>query len=163
MVAFKSPEDDQVTVVVLNKSANGYSLNLTLNGFTPSDSEVYQSGETTHWLYLGALGSSVRLPAYSITTIHVTGAPFAPADCDEVQTSGHGLTSDIDGNCYVDYEDLKIITDHWLDADCAEPENCEGADFEPTDGVVDLYDFSDFAVQWLWCNDPEGMGCIENW
>jgi hypothetical protein len=42
-------------------------------------------------------------------------------------------------------------------------ENRGGADFEPRDGVVDLFDFSDFAMQWLWCNDPENPVCIENW
>ena len=90
-------------------------------------------------------------------------AIVVPSNCGEVQYADFGLLSDLNGDCYVNYEDLKIITDHWLDTDCTMPENCEGADFEPTDGVVDLYDFSDFAVQWLWCNDPEDPNCIPNW
>jgi hypothetical protein len=59
------------------------------------------------------------------------------------------VAGDLNGDYAVDYLDLKIITDHWL-ADCTEPNNCGGADFEPTDGVVNLYDFSDFAMWWLW-------------
>jgi hypothetical protein len=58
------------------------------------------------------------------------------------------IAGDLNGDCAVDYRDLKIITDNWL-ADCTAPENCGGADFEP-DGDVDLFDFSDFAMQWLW-------------
>jgi GH35 family endo-1,4-beta-xylanase len=83
--------------------------------------------------------------------------------CADIQDANYGLLSDLDGDCYVNYKDLKIITDNWLRIDCAEPDNCEGADFEPTDGVVDLYDFSDFAVQWLQCNNPEDTNCPHNW
>lgn len=164
MAAFKSPEDDQLTIVVLNKSAGGYSLKLSLNGFTPSISEVYRGSETENWLYIGTYGSSLVIPPYSITTIHMTGTIFpVPTNCDEVQTGGYGLTPDIDGDCYVNYYDLDIISGYWLHSDCAEPENCEGADFEPADGDVDLADFSRFAEQRLWCNDPEDLNCENNW
>ncbi len=164
MIAFKSPDDDELTIVILNKSANGYSLQLTLNGFTPSSSEVYRSSETEHWLYIGTYSSSITLPAYSITTIHVTGTTSSVyPDCNAVQTAGYGLTSDLSGDCYVNYADLKIITDYWLNIECDLYDDCGGADFEPTDGVVNLLDLSVFAEQWMWCNDPEGAGCIENW
>jgi hypothetical protein len=147
MTAFKSPDSNQLTVVILNKSATSTDVMLTLNGFTPCSSEIYRSSETENWLYLGPYSPSLTLPAYSITTIHMTRA----------------LKSDLSGDCYVNYKDLKIITDHWLNTDCTEPENCGGADFEPTDGIVDLFDFSDFALQWLWCNNPEDPGCVHNW
>ena len=84
-------------------------------------------------------------------------------NCDDVLAGGYGLASDLTSDCHVNFWDLKIMTDYWLSTDCTGPDNCGGADFEPTDGVVDFYDYSDFAEQWLWCNDPEGMGCIENW
>ena len=83
--------------------------------------------------------------------------------CAELQAGGHGLAADLDGNCYVNYWDLNIMVDNWLRTDCTEPDNCEGADFEPTDGFVDLFDFGDFALQWLWCNNPEDATCIPNW
>jgi hypothetical protein len=66
--------------------------------------------------------------------------------------TGWVVAGDFNGDCAVDYRDLKIITDNWL-ADCTAPDNCGGADFEP-DGDVDLFDFSDFAMQWLWYNNP---------
>jgi glucuronoarabinoxylan endo-1,4-beta-xylanase len=163
MTAFKNPDSNQLTVVILNKSASSTDLMLTLNGFTPSSSEIYRSSEAEHWLYLGPYSPSMTLPAYSITTIHLTGTTPVFPDCDAVQDANYGLTSDISGDCYVNYEDLEIITDNWLRTDCTEPENCEGADFEPTDGDVDLFDFSRFAEQWMWCNDPEDSGCVHNW
>jgi glucuronoarabinoxylan endo-1,4-beta-xylanase len=164
MSAFRNSGGDQLTVVVLNKSANRYSLKLRLNGFARSNSEVYRSSETENWLYIGMYGSSLALPGNSITTIHMTGTTYpVPTNCEEVETLGYRLTSDIDGDCYVNYKDLKIITDYWLNDDCTEPGNCGGADFEPTDSNVDLADFSRFAEQWMWCNDPENSGCIANW
>ncbi|MCJ7515192.1 MAG: hypothetical protein MUO89_04365, partial [Dehalococcoidia bacterium] len=160
MTAFKNPDSNQLTVVILNKSASATDLMLTLEGFLPSSSEIYRSSETEHWLYLGPYSSSLTLPAYSITTIHLTGT--SSPDCDAVQAAGYGLTSDIHPDCYVNYEDLKIITDYWLNTECDLYGDCEGADFEP-DGDVDFVDFSTFAEQWLWCNDPEDPGCTPNW
>ncbi len=82
--------------------------------------------------------------------------------CEDVQAGEDGLESDLDGDCYVNYWDLEIVASHWLSPDC-EPDNCGGADFEPMDGTVDFYDFSDFAVQWMWCNNPEDPHCVPNW
>jgi lysophospholipase L1-like esterase len=79
--------------------------------------------------------------------------------CAEVQAGGAGLTSDLTGDCYVNYSDLEIIVNHWLNTDCTEPDNCGGADFEPTDGMVDLHDYRDFAEQWLMCNNPGDPDC----
>ncbi len=85
-------------------------------------------------------------------------------NCSQVLAAGYGLTSDIYGDCYVNYKDLKVITDYWLNTECDLYDNCEGADFEPTDSGVDFYDFSNFAVQWMLCNDPENPGeCPPNW
>lgn len=87
------------------------------------------------------------------------------SNCSEVITGGYRLTADIagTGDCYVDYYDLDTFVDYWLNDNCTGPDNCHGADFEPTDGVVDLYDFSDFANQWLVCNNPEDAECSPNW
>jgi GH35 family endo-1,4-beta-xylanase len=84
-------------------------------------------------------------------------------NCEDVLAGGYGLTSDLMSDCYVNFWDLKIMADYWLNTDCTELDNCEGADFEPTDGTVDLLDFSDFAQQWLLCNNPADSACIENW
>jgi len=90
-------------------------------------------------------------------------APPTYSDCNEVQTAGHRLNSDLNDDCYVDFLDLEIIAYYWLHTDCIAPGNCQGADFTPTDGVVDFFDFSDFGPQWMQCNDPEDPYCTPNW
>jgi endo-1,4-beta-xylanase len=85
-----------------------------------------------------------------------------PADCDQVQAFGYALPSDLDGDCYVNLTDFAILADYWLHTDCAVCDGCNGSDSEP-DGNVDFDDFSDFAEQWLTCNDPQNPGqCIQN-
>jgi hypothetical protein len=83
-----------------------------------------------------------------------------------VITDGHRLAADIagSGDCYVDFNDLYALVSSWLREDCsAENNHCDGADFYPRDGAVDFFDFSDFAEQWLTCNDPENPNCPHNW
>jgi len=93
----------------------------------------------------------------------VSAKPDLFFNCAEVHAGGSGLPSDLDGDCYVDFNDLDMMASNWLYSDCVSPGNCEGADFEPADGIVNLNDFSNFASQWLTCNDPEDPGCTRNW
>jgi glucuronoarabinoxylan endo-1,4-beta-xylanase len=160
--AFKSPDNQQLSIVIINLSYYDYKLTLDVDGFSPDISAIYRTSETERTTYIGPFcdGSWLWLPARSIVTIH---SSIVPSDCPDVLNLGYGLASDIDPDCYVNYDDLKIITDHWLDTDCTGPEHCGGADFEPVDGVVNLLDLSRFAEQWLWCNAPEDPGCINNW
>jgi glucuronoarabinoxylan endo-1,4-beta-xylanase len=160
--AFKSPDDNHLTIVIINLAYNNINLTLDLNGFLPDDgSKIYRTSETENTAYIGPYdeNGSLTMPARSITTIHCA----VLSNCANVLAAGYGLTSDIHADCYVNYKDLKIITDYWLNTECALYDDCEGADFEPTDGVVDLVDLSTFAEQWLWCNAPEDFGCTANW
>jgi glucuronoarabinoxylan endo-1,4-beta-xylanase len=162
--AFKNLENNQLTIVIINKSTTSIDLMLTLKGFTPSSSEVYRSSQTENWVNLGPYSPSLAVPAYSFTTIHTTGTTLpVPTNCEDVQTDGYGLTSDISGDCYVNYKDFAPIADHWLNTDCTVPDNCGGADFEPTDGDVDFFDLDTFVEQWLQCNDPKDSACSPNW
>jgi O-glycosyl hydrolase len=83
--------------------------------------------------------------------------------CADVQAADAGLVSDLTGNCYVDLEDLQVLASYWLNTNCAAPGNCGGADFAPTDGDVDLFDYSDFAVDWMECDNPEDANCPQSW
>ncbi|MFA5292718.1 MAG: hypothetical protein WC496_06750 [Phycisphaerae bacterium] len=83
--------------------------------------------------------------------------------CQDIQTGGYGLISDINGDCYVDFEDVGIIASYWLHNDCAVLNDCQGADFAPTDGTVNFVDFSDFAVDWMQCNNPQDPNCTPTW
>jgi endo-1,4-beta-xylanase len=85
-----------------------------------------------------------------------------PTDCNQVQTFGYAMPSDLDGDCYVDFADYAILADYWLHTDCALCDSCNGSDSEP-DGNVDFDDLSDFCSMWLLCNDPQNPGrCIQN-
>jgi O-glycosyl hydrolase len=160
--AFKSPDDANLTVVILNVSpAVDINLSLSLNNFYPASSAVYQTKSDANFAYIGTFNKSSRLflPHQSITTIRLT----SPADCNGVWAAHLGLPADLNGDCYVDYKDLDIVADYWLNTNCGNLNNCQGADFTPRDGIVNFYDFSNFAVQWMQCNNPEDANCTHNW
>ncbi len=166
--AFKSPDNQQLSIVIINLAYNDVNLTLNLNGFPMDNSAIYRTSETENTTYIGSFygAGSLMLPARSITTISNATLSISSgtlANCDSVLVTGHGLTSDISGDCYVNYKDLKAITDYWLNTECDLYGDCEGADFEPTDGVVNFLDLSTFAEQWLLCNNPEDPNCLPNW
>jgi hypothetical protein len=66
------------------------------------------------------------------------------------------------GDCYVDFNDLQVVTNYWLEDNCAALGDCEGADLEP-DGDVDFEDYSDFAVDWMECDNPADGNCPQSW
>lgn len=155
--AFKSPDNSQLTIVIINLAYNSINLTLDLNGFSPDSSEIYRTSKTENTAYIGPFyeAGSLMLPAQSITTIHSA----VLSNCAKVLAAGYGLTSNIHPDCYVNYKDLKIITDYWLNTECDLYDDCGGADFKPTDGVVNFFDLSTFAEQWMWRNDPEDPNC----
>jgi len=163
--AFKSADNTKLAIVIINVSTiGGISLSLSLDGFSPVSSEVYRTSETENTEYIGDFNESLLLPHQSITTISLTGSSSPDfSNCDEVQAADYGLTSDISGDCYVNYKDLEIIAYYWLSADCGGLDDCGGADFEPKDGDVDFFDSGTFALQWMQCNDPEDANCTPNW
>jgi hypothetical protein len=59
------------------------------------------------------------------------------------------IIADLDGDNRVDLDDWVIFAWHWGDTNCAEANNCDGADFEPNDGVVDTNDLAKFVKYWL--------------
>jgi len=86
-----------------------------------------------------------------------------PTTCQQVHDLGLTLPSDLNGDCYVNYLDLKIFADNWLHNDCNKSNNwCGWADRWRMGGSVNFADFSDFASQWMQCNDPENPDCTPN-
>jgi O-glycosyl hydrolase len=165
ITAFRNPTDTNVAIVIVNvSSGTDVNLSLSLGGFEPNSSEVYQTRSDVNWASLGAFNESTALsvPHQSITTIHLTAPPNFP-DCIAVTAAGYQLDSDLNGDCYVNYEDLATFVDYWLDTNCGTSNNCDGADFKPVDGDVNFVDFSKFALQWMLCNNPQDSNCIKNW
>jgi hypothetical protein len=102
--------------------------------------------------------------SYQISHINYLEMAVTGKTCQDVQNANHGLLSDLNGDCYVDFRDVDIIAYYWLHTDCTVLNNyCEGADFIPTDGTVNFVDFSDFAVDWMRCNNPQDSNCTPNW
>ena len=160
--AYKDPCEPNAAIVIINTSTTtDVNLTLSLNGFNPGNSGIYQSKSDANFAYIGTFSTSnkVFLPKQSITTIHLAGF----ADCAAVQAGHYSLDSDLNGDCYVDLLDLEIMADYWLHTNCTAPGNCQGADFVPTDGVVDFFDFGDFGSQWRQCNNPLDANCTPNW
>ena len=133
----------------INSTVTGVTGRKAATGVSETPSATF-TGTVNRQMIIGFVINAQEAPVYS--------------NCGEVIAAGHRLASDLDGDCYVDYWDVNTMADYWLNGDCDETNNyCGLADFEPRDGAVDFFDFSDFAMQWLVCNDPEDPECPHNW
>jgi len=169
--ALSTNNGDMVIDAVTCGNNGSYTLN---NGFTEgADQSVGTYGLTGAAGHKSTTGAGETPSATHSSSINrqviigfVVNAQAAPvySDCGEVLAAGHRLPSDLSGDCYVNYLDVNTMADYWLNDDCNEANNyCGLADFVPRDGAVDFFDFSDFAMQWLVCNDPEDPECSPNW
>ncbi len=61
------------------------------------------------------------------------------------------IAGDIDGNCRVNVDDLKVLAENWLDTGCIAETWCNKADIDQS-GDVDLLDFAAVVVDWMNCN-----------
>ena len=158
--AYKSPDDSNMAIVIINTSdAVDSNLALSLGSLPPTSSEIYRSVSGSYWSYVGDLNLSgpLLVPKKSITTIHLTPT------CVAAIAGGYRLYSDINTDCYVDIEDLGEFALRWLRNDCDESNNyCNFADIDFSSDV-DFIDLSWFGSQWLTCNDPQNPECSPNW
>jgi hypothetical protein len=125
---------------IMSATATGVTGHKAATGAPETPSADF-SATLNHQVIIGFAVKAFVLPTYS--------------DCN----GGYRLNSDLNGDCYVDYEDLEIIAYYWLHTDYISPDNCQNADFAPTDGVVDFFYFGDFGPQWMHCNNPEDPNC----
>ncbi len=58
---------------------------------------------------------------------------------------------DADKNCFVDFFDLSLLGDRWLDTGCGTPDYCDGADLNKST-IVDKNDLDMLADTWLECS-----------
>jgi len=155
MPSLSTNNKDMVILAATCGNSGSYTLN---NGFIEGTDQTMSStatGVTGRKPATGAAETPSATYSGSVNRQMIIGFVLKVAG----PTCATILASDLNGDCYVDYKDLKIMADYWLNTDCTEPTNCGGADFEPTDGTVDFLDFSDFAVQWMQCNNPPDANC----
>jgi len=88
---------------------------------------------------------AVRISAYAQWIRSVAGEPA----CAKL------LPGDFNGDCLINELDAAMFGAHWLREDCHEVNGyCQGADFYPTNGRVDLFDFGMLAIDWLDSAEP---------
>jgi len=76
-----------------------------------------------------------------------TGTLIATTDCGGAGTRTPGMKPDFSGDCCVDFNDLSMLVQHWL-------ENVAGGFDINWDGMVDLKDYAEVAALWLRSDDP---------
>jgi hypothetical protein len=89
MSAFKSPDDTQLTIVILNKSTARTVI--TMPNYMPKSSAVYKSGQTLTWAYFGSFTPEMWLPPESITTIWMDRRPTANAGPEQAVNAVNGV------------------------------------------------------------------------
>ena len=89
MSAFKSPDNTQLTIVILNKSKARTVL--TMPNYTPKSSAVFRSGQTLTWADFGPFTPAMWLPPESITTIWMDRRPTANAGPDQQVNAVNGM------------------------------------------------------------------------
>jgi glucuronoarabinoxylan endo-1,4-beta-xylanase len=67
--AYISPDGFRLVVVIINRNLNPATNNVTFGSFPYSFSNVYQTAGTNYFQTLGPVGSTLILPASSLTTI----------------------------------------------------------------------------------------------
>lgn len=155
-------------------NAAGVRYEAIMDEWTTNDSEITDSNGNAGFRGFYGTYSVTLTPDEAnsiIRTIElIPGGPneftieLAPNTCQEVKSLGYRLTSDLDGDCLVDYADLLVLVDQWLSTSPVEiPPNYSPDISLPEDDEVNLLDFTVLADQWLTCNNPQDANCLQNW
>lgn len=79
-------------------------------------------------------------------------APDYPAFSGRDMTPGcvvERFRSNMNNDCQVNFFDFGLWGSHWLEDNCADANDCEGADLDLS-GIVDPNDLKIFGSEWLW-------------
>jgi uncharacterized repeat protein (TIGR03803 family) len=82
------------------------------------------------------------------TLHHDTDTPGSSVLLDNITFSTTLMAVDLNMDGKVDFTDYAIFANHWMYQNCAEPDWCEGTDFDHS-GQVDIFDLVEFAKNWL--------------
>ncbi len=99
-------------------------------------------------------GSAFGAGPYSGSSLHATSVLFrTPTFADggigfRVSEGPACPSADLNGDCFVDMEDLAVFASEWLRTGCVTPDWCGGADMDTT-GEVGLSDLAKQVSQWL--------------
>lgn len=163
MSAYISPDNHQLTAVIINPSSMDVELTLTVPDFLINSGNIYRTTAGQNAEHQGPFNpdNALSIPAMSITTLSLTGSAIPP-NCGKVIAWGFRLPEDLDGNCHIDWADLLLLANQWL----TEMPQTAAPNYSPdltADNHVDLLDAAVLLRQWMVCNEPQIDECIENW
>lgn len=167
-----SSEDAYIVDSNWTLNAAGVRYEAIMDEWTTNDSEITDSNGNAG--FRGFYGTySVTLTPDGANSIIRTielipGGPneftieLAPNTCQEVKSLGYRLTSDLDGDCLLDYADLLLLVNQWLSTNPVTiPPNYSPDIY--SDDKVNLFDFAALSTEWLTCNNPQDANCLQNW
>ena len=79
-----------------------------------------------------------------------------PNICGDIGTEY--LDSDLDPNCYMNFDDVAVFMSSWLNDGCSWPLWCNGGDIDESN-EVDFADFARLLADWPKCTDPNNSNC----
>lgn len=141
--------DGNIGIVLFNVSSTNRSYQFTLS----SDTYPIMNKPFALYQYNGSDGEPSLISVYSSSPQTISGTlssayavmyEIVPMTCQDVWQLGLGLTQDLNQDCYINFNDLGMIADSWLN----------GKNFS---------DFAALAAVWLTCNDPANRTCTWNW
>ena len=121
----------------------GYSTVVWKSSQTAPESYAYRWG---FYLRMTTTSGAI-MPDLSVTQFVVP----EPSNCLEVQSWGYALDGDLNGDCYVNAADVRLMAEAWLTDDVL-------ADLSD-DGHVDMNDFAQLSSAWMQCNNPTDAAC----
>ncbi|MBN2183621.1 MAG: carbohydrate binding domain-containing protein [Sedimentisphaerales bacterium] len=89
--AFRNPDANELTIVIINISDIDIDLTLSLGGFLPEDAGVFRTSKTENTAYIGTFEPSqpLTLPSQTITTLSLTGS-YTPPVIETFEQGGFG-------------------------------------------------------------------------
>ena len=134
------------TIITVYASGNGYAeepANL-VGQFSHTITNITANGS----VYLKMSPGSYRVDEISLHR--------PPNICGDIGTEY--LDSDLDPNCYMNFDDVAVFMSSWLDEECSWPSWCGGADIDESN-EVDFADFARLLADWPKCTDPNNSNC----
>jgi hypothetical protein len=131
--AYISPDNEQLTAVMINTSVMDIQTDLSFTGFTINTGQVYRTTSTENCILVDTYTSPgvLTVPANAVVTLALTAA--AP------------LYGDMNGDNTVNTQDLPDFFALWLENECSITGQWDLND----DCLINLVEFAVLAENWL--------------
>jgi glucuronoarabinoxylan endo-1,4-beta-xylanase len=131
--AYISPDNQQLSVVLINTSTTGIETDLSFPGFSIDAGQIYRSSASENCLLVGTYNAPgvLTVSPRSIITLSLTADP--------------PLYGDMNDDDNVNMQDLPDFLLLWLEDECSITEQMD----LNGDCRINLYEFSAFAENWL--------------